>query len=709
MNQKPGQETPLPRLRAELTLLEGAPSAVGEPTWLVHDPVQHRFFQIDKPTYLILSQWTHCRTAEGLAARLAEEADVSVEAGDIARLIEFLGRNKLTDTLAPEAWKKLAAERQSHSRGVLPWLAHNYLFFRVPLCRPQRFLEASLPWVRPLVVPRSIAAVGVLGAMGLYLVSRQWDGFVATLVSYFSWEGAVASVLALAFVKLLHELGHAFAAVHFGCRVPTMGVAFMLMAPLLYTDVTDAWRLRNRQQRVMISAAGVMVELSVAAVSLFLWAMLPDSPLRSVTFLLATTSLATSLIVNLNPLMRFDGYYILSDWLGIENLQDRSFEVARWKLREWLFALDMACPETLPARHRRVMITYAAAVWLYRLFLFVGIALIVYHYFFKVLGIILFLFEIIYFVARPLWSELKTWYALRARIRASRRSMVPAAALAAVLLAAAVPWSTEIEIPAVLEPEAFSRVFPSRPALIVAVHVRPGESIEAGDPLLTLASPDLDRELDLARIKLRLARMQHARRMADPVDREATLELESTIQSLSARIEGLRLEQEELIVRSTLKGRVAEVNPDLHPNRWVGAREMLALIVGEGRWIARGFVSEADLWRLDLGQRGTFVPEALQRQSIAVSVADISIGGTGQLEILDLSSTYGGRVSVAIDERRRLVPTTSQYPVRLHVENKAHSAELISRGVAVVAGRAESLIARAWRKSIAVLLQESGF
>jgi putative peptide zinc metalloprotease protein len=704
-----GQPTPLPRLRPELALLEGAPTAAGEPTWLIHDPLQHRFFQIDKPTYLILSQWSHCRTVAELIDSLADLSDVSADENDITQLIEFVARNKLSDAVGSGTWKLLARERESRSRAPLTWLVHNYLFFRLPLWRPQRFLQASLPVVRAVVNGRALLVLAAVGVVGLYLVSRQWDAFWATLQSYFSWEGVATSVLALAFIKILHELGHAYAAVHFGCRVPTMGIAFMLMAPLLYTDVTDAWRLRDRSRRLLISGAGVMVEFAVAAASLLVWAVLPDGPLRSVSFVLATTSLVSSLLINLNPLMRFDGYYLLSDWLGIENLQDRSFEVARWKLREWLFGLAMPCPEQLPPAHRRLMISYAACVWLYRLLLFVGIALIVYHYFFKALGIILFCLEIGYFIVRPLWSELKVWYALRARISASRRSMVTATAIAALILAAAVPWSTQVEIPSVLEPEELARIYPVRPARILAVHVKPGQPVEAGSALVTLASPDLDREIDLARIRLRLVRMQHARRMADAVDREASLELESTIIALSTKIEGLQREQQELIVRSPLTGRVAEVNPDLHPDRWIGAKEMLALVVGEGRWIARGFVSESDLWRIDVGQRGTFVPEALQRPSFAVSVAEIAVGGMGQLEILDLSSTYGGRISVAADERRRLVPTASQYPVRLIVARDAGSMELICRGVAVVAGRAESLLARVWRKSVAVLLQESGF
>ena len=258
----------------------------------------------------------------------------------------------------------------------------------------------------------------------------------------------------------------------------------MMMAPMLYTDVTDAWRLRVRRQRLIIAGAGIMVELGLACVALFVWAFLPDGSLRSIAFILAVVSLAASLAINLNPLMRFDGYYLLADWLGVENLQSRAFDLALWKLREWLFGLCIPCSEQLPHKLRVILIFYAWVVWIYRLLLFVGIALVVYFYFFKLLGIALFLFEIGYFIMRPLWSELRAWHDMRRAIFRSRRSWFSVFAVFAVVLAAVTPWSTRVEIPAILEPSSLVRIFPVRAARIVAMPVFQGETVTAGQALI---------------------------------------------------------------------------------------------------------------------------------------------------------------------------------------------------------------------------------
>ncbi len=708
MFQPAEQEQPLPKLRSELALIKGAPAVTGEATWLIHDPLQNRFIQIDLPAYEVFSLWADCDTAAELLTQAQIQGNVEIDKDEVANLVEFAVRNKLTDHSQSGAWKALLQEQKRHMRSPLEWAAHNYIFFRIPLWQPQVFLEQTLPFARVFATRQFHGLLVLMAVVGFYLVSRQWDAFTSTFQNVFTWEGAGLVGIALIIVKIAHELGHAYCAAHYGCRVPTMGIAFMLMAPILYTDVTDAWRLTDRRKRLVIAAGGILVEFGFAAIALFAWTFFPDGPLRSVAFVLAVVSLATSLLINLNPLMRFDGYYLLSDWLGIENLQPRSFEIARWKLREWLFGFGLPCPEQLSRRHRTIMIVYGWAVWLYRLALFIGIALIVYHFFFKILGIALFVFEIAYFIARPIWSELKIWYQLRGMIQTSPRTLVIVGALFTVLLVALIPWSSHVEIPTVLEPGSIAKVYPVRPARVAAIHVKQGQTVAVGDPLITLVSPDVEEEIRLAMTALRLARMQHARRIADAEDREATLELESTITSLHSRINGLKKEREEFIARAPISGQVVEFSSEIHVDRWIGAKHMIAIVASTESLVARGYVNEADLWRIKPGSHGKFIPEALQRPSIDVTVDNVSIGVSATIDIQELSSAYGGRVAVKA-EKSGTLPISAQYLVRMTASSNFPRQELISRGVAVISGRRESIMARAWKNSIAILLRESGF
>ena len=154
----------------------------------------------------------------------------------------------------------------------------------------------------------------------------------------------------------------------------------------MYTDTTDAWRLRNHKERLLINFAGILTELHLALIATFIWGILPEGGMKSVMFFIATTSWISSLLINVSPFMRFDGYYVFADWLKAENLQPRSFALARWQVRDTLFGLNHSPPEELNPSRRWLFIIYAWSTWIYRFFLFIGIALLVYHFAFKFLN-----------------------------------------------------------------------------------------------------------------------------------------------------------------------------------------------------------------------------------------------------------------------------------------------------------------------------------
>ncbi|MEG1042902.1 MAG: site-2 protease family protein, partial [Pseudomonas sp.] len=279
---------------------------------------------------------------------------------------------------------------------------------------------------------------------GLWGVSRSWGEFTATLVDSLTWQGLLAYGLTLGLVKMLHELGHGFTAKRFGCRVPTMGIAFLVLWPVAYTDTNEVWKLTRRDQRLKVAGAGIVTELVIAAWALLAWVWLPDGAPKSMAFLLATTTWVSTLAINASPFMRFDGYFLLSDFLQMPNLHSRAFALARWDLREKLFKLGEPAPESFTDSKRRWLIVFAWATWIYRLVLFLGIAALVYHFFIKALGILLFLVEIVWFIAKPLWSEISAWYKRWPQIIHSRRARWSAIGLIALMVPCWLPLPTPV-------------------------------------------------------------------------------------------------------------------------------------------------------------------------------------------------------------------------------------------------------------------------
>lgn len=703
---------PLPELRDELQFI-----AVNHDEHagggLIFDPVRQAYFRVGEEARQLLSLWSACRTVDDLCAEAGRRFGLVVDGQQLGHLLHFLDRNALTAARDPNAWQRLAeADRRSHP-GWLTWAVHNYLFVKIPLLRPDPYLAWLAPRLAPLYSRAAAVTIAASGIAGLLLVSRQWDVFVGTFPHLFSLEGLALYMIALAIVKSLHELGHAVTAARYGCKVPTMGICLMVLFPMLYTDVTDAWKLEGRRKRLAISGAGLVVETALACVATLAWSFLPDGVLRSLAFAVATTGWLLSLGLNLNPFMRFDGYYILSDMTGIENLQGRAFAIGSWRLREALFGLGDAPPEPLPQRTRHWLALYAYGVWLYRLVLFIGIALVVYHLTFKVLGVVLFLIEIVFFIALPIWRELGEWWQRREAIMRTRRSLATFGVVAMLLLVVLVPWSSRIDVPAILEPHGLVQLYPVRASRVEGLMVTLGADVVAGQPLVRLSSPELDQEIVLTRLKRRLVLSRLERRGADAVDRAESHVLADTLASLDTKLAGLEAEQRELVVAAPADGRIVELDPHLAPGRWLQRRDLIAVVRGSGGVGLRGYVREDDVGRLDLARGGRFVPENLTMPARAVQLDSIAASGSATLDILELASHYSGPIAARITGRpgegRTLTPVAGQFLVRGHVDGmSATDLTRAMRGTVTAFGQRQSYAVRVWRQVVQVLIRESG-
>lgn len=697
----------LPRLRPELRLLEGRPTGAGGIVYLIEDPLRHRFVEIDLATRALLSCLPDAQDVDDLVQRVFAIHGLVVRGQDVEALARFLAAHELLDEPLEGGWRAYLARARRQRQAVAVQLAHKYLFFRLPLMRPQAFLRATQVLVAPLYSWTFLAVTMLAGLLGLYLVLQQWDEFFATFGHYASWQGIAALGLTLLVVKALHELGHAYTAVRYGCTVPTIGVAFMVLMPLLYTDVTDTWRLRQRKQRLAVDGAGIAVELIVALYATFLWSFLPEGPAKSACFMLASAGWVLSLAINLNPFMRFDGYYLLCELTGIANLQPRAFAVGRWLLREVLFGLGEACPERFTKRSVLLMAAYAYGVWLYRLVLFVGIAVLVYVATFKVLGVILFALEIIFLVAMPVWRELREWAGRFDAIKASPRAWVTAGIFAVLLAGVFVPWSGRVAAPAVLGVGERFAVYAPRTARLVSVHVAQGQAVEQGQLLFELRSERLQADLRLAETRLKLIEARLARAPADGKERAQIQVILREREALQVRVAGLLKERAALQVRAPAAGTVLQVEENLTSGLYVGKERRLALIGPKTVLRAFAYLAEDDVGRVKKGTRGVFVLDDPFGRKAHVTVSTISLTANEMIAHPALTRPYGGSLDAEVGRDGTLHALSGRFLTVLEVGmDKAPGHEV--RGVVHLAGVRMSFAAWAWLKCARVLVRELG-
>ncbi|MGL6071740.1 site-2 protease family protein, partial [Craterilacuibacter sp.] len=548
-------------------------------------------------------------------------------------------------------------------------------------------------------------AFAAMGLLALVLTARQWDVFVASFLDTLSPGGLVGYLLALAVAKSIHELGHALTATRYGLRVAHMGVAFLVMWPMLYTDTGESWRLSERKQRLAIASAGIISELALAILATLAWNLTDDGDARQALFFLATTAWLVSLLLNASPFMRFDGYFILSDALDMPNLHERSFALARTAMRRRLLGWHDPDPEPFAPVRRRALIAFAYGVWIYRLIAFTGIALAVYFMFFKLLGIILFAVEIVVFVLRPIWNELKVWHARQDEITAYRKRAA-ALTLLALLLIALLPWSTRLTAPGWAHPGAQHVFYSPLPARLDAMP-QAGTHFAAGAPVFRLDQPELDyraRQAQFSSAALDL-QMRGLSGLNDGEEKRASLMSQLAMQE--AQLYAQTDEAARLTLKAPFAGTLVDIDPELDKEVWVNPRQPLAMLVAAGQWQADILVEQKDLPRIRQQARVRFYPENKHLAPIDGRVSAIDTTRSVQLPHPMLSSRHGGPVAVLPDQGG-LHARDALYRVRVQLDGAPGQMATL-RGQAVIDAPAQSWLLEALKPVVIVLIRETGF
>lgn len=702
----------LPSLREELDLLPGPVLADGQPSWTLHDPVRNLFFRIDWPTFEVLRHWS-LDSPQAIAQAICNSTTLHADAAEVSGVAQFLVANQLTRPSGTSSAAQLTERLHQLEGSVWKWLLHHYLFFRIPLLRPDAWLDR---WqgVAGWFYSRRFAGLTLAALLlGLTQVLQRWESFSASLVDTFNLRGLISYGLALFMVKLLHELGHAFTAKRLGCRVPTMGLAFLVMWPVAYTDTNETWRLTQRLQRLQVAAAGIATELIIAAWATLAWALLPDGALRSAAFVLATISWVATLAINASPFMRFDGYFILSDWLDMPNLHERSFALARWQLREMLFDLGEDPPEHLAGATRWGLIAFAWATWLYRLVLFLGIAVLVYHFFIKVVGIGLFIVEMLWFVLLPLQREFQAWRQRWGRIRSRARSRTSAGIFVGLVLLLLLPWPGRVSSSALLRPAEVWPLYAPAGARVDTLPYRNGDAVGVGAVLIGLHGPDLQMRRQVLLARVERLRWQSASSGFDAESRNRMLVQAVTLSAAESELASLDTALLLYAPRAPFAGQLRDMDPDLQPGQWLAKKEKIGVLVRQdGRWLVETWLDEDAVQRVAAGDAALFITDGAQGSALRLRVLAVDRDAARVLPRPELAAQLGGHI-LAREKAGQLVPERAIYHVTLALQSPTPLPAALRqqswRGTLTVHARWES---PAWpyvRQALAVLVREAGF
>jgi len=507
----------------------------GQVWYVVQDPASGRFHRFSPATCQLLGLMDGRRTMDEVWAEAAEQLGEAAPTQDeTVRLLSQLHASDLLDCDVTPDFAELFERhsRQSSAQSTGRW--RNPLAIRIPLWDPDRFLERTWPLLRPLT--------GIFGGLVYLLVvvlgglsaAAHWQELTADVSDrLLAAHNLVLLWLCFPVVKLLHELGHAYATKAGGGEVHDIGVLFLVFTPIPYVDATAATGFRSSWRRTLVGAAGMLTELFIASLAMLFWAAAEPGLARAIAFDVMFIAGVSTVVFNGNPLLRFDGYYILSDLIEIPNLAQRGMQYWRSLIESRLFRIKPLDPPVLSPGERAWFLVYTPAAFVYRIFVLIAIVTYVASVWFFI-GVLLAIWGAVAMVVMPLLRAAGYVLSLPRQGRARQRALtVTFASLALIMLfVGVVPMPQRLITEGVvwLPEEAYVRAgtdgFVQKLLVPVGSLVGPGAAlVESADPAietrLKIASARIDEfearlqaQMFRDRVRTELARAELAREQA---------------------------------------------------------------------------------------------------------------------------------------------------------------------------------------------------
>ena len=567
--------------------------------YVLQDAISRRTHRFDARAYFVIGLMNGRRSMQEIwDAALARYGDEAPTQEDLLRLLSQLHLSDIAQCDAtPDVEELLRRMHRIRARSQLArWLAP--LAVKIPLFDPDRVLERAIGWYRPLFSPWGAALWLAVVGWGVFTAAQHWNELTHDLSSrVLAPENLLVAALVFPLIKALHEFGHACAVKAWGGEVHEIGIMFLVLMPVPYVDASAANAFPEKRRRVVVGAGGMIVEVFIAAIALAFWLELQPGVLRAALFNVMLIAGVSTVLFNANPLLRFDGYYILSDLIEIPNLRQRAQQYLASLVERRFFGMDLPVPDA-GRRERAWLFFFSIASFIYRISITFTIAIFIATQYF-VLGVLLALWAVTSGIALPIAAAVN-YLAFSPRLRRYRaRAVAASVLLAAALLGLVflVPVPSWTNAQGVVWATEQSTVRSAADGFVVRLVAAPGVEVSRGQPLIETIDP-------LLPPRIRTLEAHHdefeARYYAERVDNlvKAQMTLEG-MKALDTELARARERASDLVMRSPADGLFVVPAPGDLPGRYLRQGELVGYVIPDGNPRVRVIVpqSSADLVR----------------------------------------------------------------------------------------------------------------
>lgn len=685
-------------LREDLQIIE--PGEHG-PDFLLFDAVSEQYFKIDPYAINIIRLFNYPQSFADFLAKAANNGTPISEAR-LSELIIFMRTNHLFVPEYGQVEHEMAQNKIAKDKTFFDRMAGMYLFFRLPPLHPDWLFALFTPIVTLLFNRLIRWLLIIIAIVGYVNLLRHANEVLATFVDSLSWAGLVRYFWALMIVKIVHELAHGFTAKAFNCRVRSVGVAFIVFYPRMFTDVTDSWRLSPRK-RLMIDGAGIFAELLLGGLAALLWSYSTPGGFKSTMFYLFAVSTLGTIFVNGNPFIRYDGYYLLSDILRADNLMQRAGAYAS-AVNRWLLFGGGAVPDHGDTS-RIFLYFFGVGAFLYRIFLATSIILIIYYQFAKPIAMVLVLVELYVFIWLPLYRELQiVWRVGKRYYMRMFLAMLLLCAAFYYVVTLPIPWG--IELSGEIKPVKTTPVYVGESGYTAEKLPEEIRPVKEGELLLPLSNILLLNNIKRYELLTAQDKVQVEILRSTPATINSAKTAYEKLQTDIVTLNEMRRRADGLPIIAPMAGIFIPKINDLHRDKWVEKGMLIGEIVSPEK-IVTAYVLEQDVNRLALLDNVKIVLE--NEMDFGVGVVTAIIPLAARLKDTALVQNFGGPIPCYYDQfTGEFIPTNTYYAVKIVLSNVPESY-LSGRTGKIKIVKSYSLIESAYRWVIHAVLREFSF
>jgi len=527
----------------------------GERWYLLRDPLNNEFYRITPAAYQFVGRLKGDKTVEQvwqLCLQLFPDEAPGQE--EVIQLLAQLHRaNLFISSVPPDSSRLFERYRKARAKKFRGQLL-NFLFIHIPLFDPDRLLTRLNPMGRLLFSPvGALLWLAVVG-LGLKAVAENFDLALSQGRAIFAPENLPLFYLSTVLAKFFHEMGHGMICKRYGGQVHTFGVMLMIFVPLPYLDVTSSWAFRHRYQRVLVGMGGMLSEFFIAGIAAMIWANTGEGLLNLAAFQVMFIASVSTLLFNLNPLLRFDGYYIFSDLMDLPNLYQRSRRQLTHLGERYLFGVKSSFSPAIDRRERFWLTSYGIASMIYRVFLLAGVTFLLAESFFG-LGLALASFSLVLYFGMPLAKFLKYLFT-SPRLQRNRRRALAVSGLLFGLLGLFLwfyPFPNHFSAPGVVMAKQHTRLYAETEGYLAELALRSGDPVRKGQVIARIENPELRLQFESAIAR----RRQLAEQLNDARQRGASTLIEplrAEQATVAFILRELRFRQEQQTIRAPHDG-----------------------------------------------------------------------------------------------------------------------------------------------------------